>query len=150
MPTYVWYFAYGGNMSREFIRSRVGGVADVRLGKLENYEIVFNKKARGGVATANIRPAGGKIVYGVLFKIPESALRLLDRFEGAPEHYRRIEVTVTDDQEGQVRAQAFIATRVEKGLRPAPHYLQAILQAATEYGFPAQYVEEVKKTAGVN
>lgn len=132
------------------MRSRAGEISEEKTGKLENYEIVFNKKARGGTATANIRPAAGKAVYGVLFRIPESALRSLDRFQGAPEHYRRIEVTVTDGQQNPVRAQVFIATRVEKGLRPASHYLQAILGAAAEYQFPAEYVEQLKKTAGVN
>jgi len=150
MPSFIWYFAYASNMNRDQVRSRAGEVSEEKTGKLENYEIVFNKKARGGAATANIRPSTGKAVYGILFKIPESALRTLDRFEGAPEHYRRIEVTVTDNQESPVRAQVFIATRVEKGLRPAPHYLQTILQAATEYQFPAEYVEQLKKTAGLN
>lgn len=132
------------------MRSRAGEIAEERAGKLENYEILFNKKARGGTATANIHPASGKIVYGVLFKIPEPALKALDRFEGAPMHYRRIEVTVADGEGNRVPAQAFIATKVDKGLRPAPHYLQAILEGADEHHLPAEYVEELKKTAGAS
>lgn len=132
------------------MRSRAGQIAEEKTGKIENYEIVFNKKARGGSATANIRPASGKTVYGVLFKIPESALRTLDRFEGAPQHYRRIEVNVTDSEGNRVPAQAFIATKVDKGLRPASHYMQAILQGAEEHHLPAEYVEELKKTAGMD
>ena len=150
MPNQVWYFAYASNMNRAQIRSRIGEIAEEKTGTLENYEIVFNKKARGGVAMANIRPAAGKSVRGVLFKTTEFALKTLDRFEGAPEHYRRIEVTVTDNQGGHVHAQTYIATKVEKGLRPAPHYIQAILQAAAEYQFPAEYVEELKRAAGVS
>ena len=41
-------------------------VLEEYAGKLENYELVFNKKVRGGVATANVRQAPGKIVQGVL------------------------------------------------------------------------------------
>jgi cation transport regulator ChaC len=148
MPAYVWYFAYGSNMSRAQFRSRAGEVAEEQVGKLENYEILFNKKARGGSATANIHPAQGKNVYGVLYRIQEPALRTLDRFEGVPVHYRRIEVNVTLSDGNKVAAQAFIATKVEKGLRPAGHYLQAILQAAEENHFPAEYVKELKATAG--
>lgn len=148
MPSSVWFFAYGSNMSRTLVRSRAGEIADEQIGKLENYEIVFNKKARGGSATANIRPASGKTVYGVLFKIAESALRSLDRFEGAPMHYRRIEVGVTGSQGNRIAAQTYIATKVEKGLRPASYYLQSILQAAEEHQLPAEYVEELKATAG--
>ena len=148
MPTYVWFFAYGSNMSRAHFRSRVGEIAEEQVGKLENYEIVFNKKARGGSATANIRPAPGKNVYGVLYRIAEPALRSLDRFQGAPEHYRRIEVSVTAADGNKIAAQAYIATKVEKGLRPAGHYLQSILDAAAEHNLPAEYVNELKATAG--
>ena len=148
MPTYVWYFAYGSNMSSAQTRSRAGEIAEEQVGKLENYAIAFNKKARGGSATANIHPAQGKNVYGVLFRIPEQALRSLDRFQGAPEQYRRIEVNVTASDGNKIPAQAYIATKVEKGLRPAAHYLQSILQAAEEHHLPADYVEELKATAG--
>jgi gamma-glutamylcyclotransferase len=135
-------------MSRAVMRSRAGEVAEDQVGKLENYEIVFNKKARGGSATANIRPAPGKNVYGVLYRIAEPALRSLDRFQGAPEHYRRIEVSVTASDGNKIAAQAYIATKVEKGLRPAGHYLQSILDAAAEHNLPAEYVKELKATAG--
>jgi gamma-glutamylcyclotransferase (GGCT)/AIG2-like uncharacterized protein YtfP len=135
-------------MSRAVMRSRAGEIAEDQVGKLENYEIVFNKKARGGSATANIRPAPGKNVYGVLYRIAEPALRSLDRFQGAPEHYRRIEVNVTGADGSKIPAQAYIATKVEKGLRPAGHYLQSILDAAAEHNLPADYVNELKTTAG--
>ena len=35
-----------------------------------------------------------------MYKIDESAFRSLDRYEGVPEHYRRIEVQVTPDGGG--------------------------------------------------
>lgn len=147
MPQLIWYFAYGSNMTMAQVRARAGEIAEDKVGKLENYQILFNKKARGGSATANIHPAPGKAVYGVLYRIPEPALRTLDRFEGVPQHYRRIEVNVTEGEGSRVAAQAYIATKVEKGLHPAGHYLQAILQAAEERRFPAEYVEELKATA---
>jgi len=146
-PT-VWYFAYGSNMSRAQMKSRAGQIFEEQPGKLENHEMLFNKKARGRSATANIRPAQGKTVHGVLYKIPESALRNLDRFEGVPEHYRRIEVTATDGNGRKAAAYAYIATKVEKGLRPAAHYLQTILGGAAEHGLPADYIAEIKAAAG--
>ena len=148
MPAYIWYFAYGDNMGREQMRSRAGEVAEEQVGKLENYEILFNKKARGGSATANIHPAQGKNVHGVLYRIAEPALKSLDRFQGAPMHYRRIEVNVTASDGNKIAAQAYIATKVEKGLRPAPHYLHSILQAAEERQLPSEYVKELKAAAG--
>jgi gamma-glutamylcyclotransferase len=142
-----WYFAYASNMSRAQMRSRVGEILEEKPARLENYELVFNKRARGGTATANIRPAPGKVVEGVLYRIPESAYRNLDRFEGAPVHYRRTEVTVVDREGRKYAAQVFTATKVEKALQPAAHYLQAILEGASEHGLPAEYIEKIKSAA---
>ncbi len=147
-PATVWYFAYGSNMNAAQFRSRAGQVLAEQKARLENYELVFNKKSRGGSATSNIRPAPGKTVYGVLYQIRDAAFRNLDRFEGVPQHYRRIEVTVTDGAGKKIPAQVYIATKVENGLRPAPHYLQSILDGAAEHGLPAEYISAIKTAAG--
>ena len=143
----AWYFAYASNMNRAQMRSRAGDILEEKLGRLENYELAFNKKVRGGTAGANIRQAAGKSVEGVLYRINESAFRNLDRAEGAPVHYRRIQVTVKDRDGKPIAAQVFIATKVEKGLRPAGHYLKTILEGATEHNLPAEYVESIKSSA---
>jgi cation transport regulator ChaC len=147
MASTAWYFAYASNMSRAQMKSRAGEVFEERAGRLENYELVFNKKARGGSATANIRPAPGQAVEGVLYKINEQAFHALDRFEGAPQHYRRIEVSVLDGGGQRISAQAFIATKVEKGLRPAAHYLKTILDGAREHGLPEEYLQKIQAAA---
>ena len=89
-------------------------------------------------------------MHGVLYKIEEGAMRSLDRYEGVPEHYRRIEVQVTPEGGQPVPAQIYIASRVaEKGLRPSPvYYLQAILDGAGEHNLPASYIGEIKTAAG--
>jgi gamma-glutamylcyclotransferase len=147
MAATAWYFAYASNMSRAQMKSRAGEIFEERVAKLENYELVFNKKARGGSATANIRPAPGQAVEGVLYKINEAAFRVLDRFEGAPQHYRRIEVNVTSGNGQKIAAQAFIATKVDKGLRPAAHYLKTILDGAREHGLPEDYLQKIQAAA---
>ncbi len=134
-------------MNRAQMRSRAGEIFEERSVRLENYELVFNKKARGGSATANIRPAVGQSVQGILYRIPEAAFRNLDRFEGAPQHYRRIEVNLTDGSGDKITAQAYIATKVEKGLRPSPHYLKTILDGAAEHGLPPDYMQQIKEAA---
>lgn len=147
MGVTAWYFAFASNMSRAQMRSRAGQILGEQLGRLENYELAFNKKVRGGTASANIRPAPGKNVLGVLYKINESSFRSMDRFEGAPVHYRRIQVDVIDPTGQSVAAQAYIATKVEKGLRPAPHYLKTILDGAAEHGLPAEYIAAIEAAA---
>jgi len=147
MAATAWYFAYASNMSRAQMKSRAGEIFEEHVAKLENYKLVFNKKARGGSATANIRPAPGLAVEGVLYKINEAAFRALDRFEGAPQHYRRIEINVTSGNGQKLAAQAFIATKVDKGLRPAPHYLKTILDGAREHGLPEDYLQKIQAAA---
>jgi gamma-glutamylcyclotransferase (GGCT)/AIG2-like uncharacterized protein YtfP len=147
MAATAWYFAFASNMSRAQMRSRAGEIFEEQPGRLDNYELVFNKKVRGGTATANIHPAPGQSVFGILYKIDESSFRNLDRFEGAPVHYRRIEVKVTNPAGQNILAQAYIATKVEKGLRPAPHYLKTILDGAAEHGLPAEYIAKIEAAA---
>jgi gamma-glutamylcyclotransferase len=143
----AWYFAYGSNMNRAQMLTRAGQIFEEREARLENYEMLFNKKARGGTGEANVHPASGKTVHGVLYKIPEAAFRSLDRYEGAPVHYRRIEVAVTEGAGKKVNAQVYIATKIEKGLRPAPHYLQKIIDGAKEHALPDEYIVEIEQTA---
>src|SRR3982074_1839368 len=144
----VWHFAYGSNMNRRPMLSRVGNILEEHNAHLANFELRFNKKVRGGAAGANVQPAPGKTVYGVLYKIEEGAFRSLDRYEGVPEHYRRIEVQVTPDCGQPVPAQIYIASKVEKGLRPSAPYLQAMLDGAGEHNLPASYIGEIKSAAG--
>jgi gamma-glutamylcyclotransferase len=144
----VWHFAYGSNMNRAQMLSRVGNILEEHNATLPNFELRFNKKVRGGTAGANVQPAPGKTVYGVLYKIDESTFRSLDRYEGVPEHYRRIEIRVTPDGGQPIPAQVYIASKIEKGLRPSAHYLQAILDGAGEHSLPADYIGEIKSAAG--
>ena len=146
-PT-VWFFAYGTNMSRATMQQRAGQLLDAQPGRLENYTLVFNKMVRGGSAEANIQTSRGETVHGVLYRIPESALRLLDRSTGVPDHYRRIQLDVTGANGSPVSAHVYIASKVGKGLRPAAHYLQTLLQGAGEHGLPADYIAVIKSAAG--
>jgi gamma-glutamylcyclotransferase len=147
MAATAWYFAYASNMNRAQMGSRAGTILEERPARLENYELAFNKKVRGGTAGANIRPAPGKFVEGILYKINESAFRNLDRFEGAPVHYRRIQIDVKDRDGKIIPAQAFIAAKVEKGLHPAAHYLKTILDGAAEHNLPQEYVDSIRASA---
>jgi cation transport regulator ChaC len=148
-PKTAWYFAYGSNMNRVQMSSRAGNILEARKASLPNFELRFNKRVRGGTAAANVQPSTGKTVHGVLYKIEESAFRNLDRYEGVPDHYRRIEIRVTPEGGDPVGAQVYIASKVEKGLHPAGYYIQAILDGAVEHSLPATYIGEIKSAAGL-
>ncbi len=139
------YFAYGSNMSRAQVRQRAGEPAEEKIARLENYELNFDKVARGGSGTANLVAAEGQVVYGVLYRLSEQQLKALDRFEGVPEHYRRSEMNVVDEQGNKIAAQVYLARKLRKGLKPDRSYLQRIIEGAEEHGLPADYVEKLKK-----
>ncbi len=141
----VWYFAYASNMSRTQVEQRAGEPAEERVARLDNYELNFDKVTRGGTGSANLTPAEGETVWGVLYRLSEPQLRGLDRFEGVPEHYRRSEVNVTDAEGHKVGAQVYLARKVRKGLKPDRHYLARIVQGAEEHGLPADYIAQLKK-----
>jgi gamma-glutamylcyclotransferase len=141
----VWYFAYASNMSRAQMKQRAGEWPEEKLARLENHELNFDKIARGGTGTGNIAMAEGKVVHGVLYRLSEQQLRALDRFESVPEHYRRIEVTVVDAEGQKIAAQAYLARKVRKGLKPDRLYLQRIIEGAEEHHLPADYIEQLKK-----
>jgi gamma-glutamylcyclotransferase (GGCT)/AIG2-like uncharacterized protein YtfP len=140
----LWYFAYASNMNRRQMAQRAGAVAEEKVARLDNYELNFDKIARGGTGTANIVPAEGKTVWGVLYRLTEQQLKALDRFEGVPEHYRRSEVTVVDAEGKKVGAQVYLARKVRKGLKPDRIYLQKIVEGAEAHGLPADYIERLK------
>jgi gamma-glutamylcyclotransferase (GGCT)/AIG2-like uncharacterized protein YtfP len=141
----LWYFAYASNMNRRQMAQRAGAVAEEKVARLDNYELNFEKIARGGTGTANIVPAEGKTVWGVLYRLTEQQLKALDRFEGVPEHYRRSEVTVVDSDAKKVGAQVYLARKVRKGLKPDRLYLQKIIEGAEEHGLPGDCIEALKK-----
>ncbi len=144
VPNTVWYFAYASNMNRRQVEQRAGALPEEKNARLDNYELNFEKIARGGTGTANIVPAEGKAVWGVLYRVTEQQLKALDRFEGVPEHYRRSEVTVVDSDARKVGAQVYLARKVRKGLKPDRLYLQKIIEGAEEHGLPADYIERLK------
>lgn len=141
----VWYFAYASNMNRRQVEQRAGALAEEKNARLDNYELNFDKIARGGTGTANIMPAEGKTVYGVLYRVTEQQLKTLDRFEGVPEHYRRSQVTVAEADGRKVAAQVYLARKVRKGLKPDRGYLARIVQGAEEHALPADYIEGLKR-----
>ncbi len=144
----IWYFAYGSNMLRAQMTQRLGAVKiqEERVGRLDNHELTFSKEVRGGSASANVQNSPGNTVFGLLYRLPESALKTLDRFEGVPTHYRRIEtrVTLLDGDGQKIDASVYIAAKPKKGLKPDRLYMQKLIEGATEHNLPAEYIEKLK------
>lgn len=87
----MYYFAYGSNMSRKRLMSRLGKVEDVGIATLEGYKISFNKVSNDGTGKTNIIPYNG-IVFRVAFILTEVQFAKLDNKEIG---YHRETISVT-------------------------------------------------------
>jgi cation transport regulator ChaC len=64
-----WYFAYGSNLSKEQMEERIGSSREARVAWLTGYRLVFNKRSKkDGTGKANIVPAAGATVWGVVYR----------------------------------------------------------------------------------
>ncbi|MCS7020148.1 MAG: gamma-glutamylcyclotransferase [Bernardetiaceae bacterium] len=124
------YFAYGSNMDKDRMTEREINFSSRQFAKLDGYKLVFNKKAQGGDFTyANITPSEKDFVEGALYEFPDDEILKLDRAEGYPNHYDKIQVTVTDKNGNSINATTYIAKqdKVVEGLFPTREYLNHLL-----------------------
>ena len=117
-------------------------------GKLEGWELVFDKIASGkiGVAYSNISPKENSCVEGIIYKIKsEDILKKLDKDEGVPIHYKKEHMPVKTSN-GFLECLVYIANpnKTQEELKPEKKYLNEIL-AGKEF-LSDSYYSELKKT----
>ena len=125
------YFAYGSNMNSDRMKERGIDFTSRVFARLDDYKLVFNKKASGGNKTfANIEPSEGSHVEGALYEFPDEKIGYLDRCEGHPYHYKRKELTVLDQNGQSMTAMVYIAhpNKIVSGLLPTRDYLDHLLE----------------------
>src|SRR5258708_3862419 len=89
------YFAYGSNMAEQVITAVAPSAAKIGIARLPDHRLAFTRKSvRWGAGVADVMECPGASVYGVLYAIRTDELDSLDRKEGAPKAYRRVDVTV--------------------------------------------------------
>jgi gamma-glutamylcyclotransferase len=142
----IFYFAYGSNLSQtrlETDRLKPEGVslASRRLGRLDGYELVFNKRSVYFPGAGNIQQNPAAVTFGTLNEMPEVGLRILDKYENvASGQYERMDVSIFDVEKAQyVRAVTYIArNNLGAELRPSKRYLAYLLKGRDL--LPADYV----------
>ena len=101
-----------------------------QFAKLNGHKLVFNKKAKDGeFAYANIATSEKEFVEGVLYEFPDDEISKLDRVEGFPNHYDKVQVTVMDKNGNLTNATTYIAKqdKVVNCLFPTREYLYHLL-----------------------
>lgn len=104
---------------------------------LKNYKLVFNQ-------LADIVEEEGELVLGALYVISKDELIQLDKLEGYPDLYTRIEVEV-EDEKGKLY-DAIVYTMVDKDIEEPPeHYYNILIQGYKDWDLPIGHLDKARK-----
>ena len=142
------YFAYGSNISEHRMRAeRNINFISRKFAVLRNYKLLFNKVSKNNcyLGFANIIESDGDCVEGALYEINETDINIIDRFEGAPNHYFRKNVDVICDDK-MVQSIVYIANpiMIRESIKPDKNYLNYILDGKDL--FSNEYYKKLKMT----
>lgn len=138
------YFAYGSNMDARQMARRCPGATPAGNATLADYKFIINER---GYAT--VVPQAGSIVHGVLWSLTAEHEASLDVYEAVAEglytkDYLPLKTWAGEDCKPLI----YLAVHTQHG-PPRPGYLEKIVFGATEFGFPAPYVQELAGWADV-
>ena len=131
----MFYFAYGSNLSHKQMLQRCPDSKPRFKATLPNYKLIFagwSRKWHGGVAS--IKPFAGSKVSGAVYEISEKDLSSLDKCEGYPKDYDRLNVLVTTEDGDPIKAITYIKQEQSEERQPSPDYLAVIRQGYKDWG----------------
>jgi gamma-glutamylcyclotransferase (GGCT)/AIG2-like uncharacterized protein YtfP len=138
------YAAYGSNMDPAQMAERCPHSPQRGTGWLEGWRLTFGGEDinwEGARATVVEDPAAR--VFVVLYDVPGTDERMLDRWDGATiGYYRKIRVRV-QTLDGEALAWLYVLDAYEGGL-PSARYLGILADAAEKAGAPADYVADLR------
>lgn len=133
------YFAYGANMSAAAMRSRCPGAQAVGPAVLPGFRFFIGREGWGSV-----RPSGGDMVHGVLWRLSLRDLAALHAFELLHKGLYDIRRLPVLHAGKRVPALIYLLRRRGPG-RPHPGYIESIAAAAREWALPERYVRGVER-----
>jgi gamma-glutamylcyclotransferase (GGCT)/AIG2-like uncharacterized protein YtfP len=130
-------------MDTEQMKKRCKSANKIGTGKLENYDIIFNRRGSyrpGGVASIQFKE--GKSVYGVIWQINFNDLLKLDEIED-PKAYERKILSVIDSEDQKHDCYVYIAKPL--GIfEPDKRYLELMFKAANAENLPKEYIKRLE------
>ena len=94
MGGYRIYLAYGSNLNLAQMYRRCPDSMLLAVGTLCNHELLF--KGRYGNCYCTVEPCPCSVVPVGIFLVSDRDVKSLDRYEGVPKHYRRVNVNPAD------------------------------------------------------
>jgi len=131
------YFAFGSNLDPDQMLARCPSAVMGTCAVLFDHALVFaGHSSRWGGGVASVIRAERRRVQGVIYTISREDMASLDRIEGVPYAYSRVERVVVDKHSRRRRVHIYV--QPEDGLErrlPGLEYFDVILRAYREYGF---------------
>ena len=128
------YFAYASNLSRKQMLERCPHAQPKFVATLPNHKLIFagwSRKWRGGVASIKIYK--GEKVTGAIYEVSERDLRALDKYEGCPGIYSRVNVIVFTGLGEPVEAITHVKAEQSEETQPSAEYLVTIQQGFKDW-----------------
>jgi hypothetical protein len=133
------YFAYGSNLSGQYMRRACPSTKFIMRADLPNYGVEFrhySEKRRGGISS--IVEAPGKLVRGVIYETRAEEIEALYIVESVPEGlYQRGTFLVVGEDGSWHEAELHRVVKPTGPYPPAKMYLDQMIEGAQEHGLEA-------------
>ena len=136
------YIAYGSNLNKTEMKFRCPGAKVVFIGKVKDYDLVFDY-------FADIRPKKGAEVPVAVWEVNDTQEKMLDSYEGYPVLYRKKYVPVTK-KDGTTETALVYVMNSKKQSPPSKDYIYRCIQGYNDCGLDVKYFEEKVKEAYLN
>ena len=126
-----FYFAYGMNTNVAEMANRCPKAISIGKCILENYELRFRTHA-------DIDLVPGSYMEGVLWEITPECESALDRLEGYPYYYNKVNVVVNDD----IIAMAYVMNNKGPEEPPGLSYQNCLIEGYKAHGLDIDWLLE--------
>lgn len=134
------YFAYGSNLDQKQMKERCPDSTLLGVAVLKNYRLDFTiHSPRWNCGCADVIKEVGKEVWGLLYALSGEDLQKLDKFEGDPDFYKRIQVDIVNETGELVKAYTYEVVNKSPFQMPSSKYLNIIKEASQKFNFPQSY-----------
>ena len=143
------YFAYGSNLDESQMRERCPSAARGPRAVLPGYALTFGGfNHRWGGAVASVLRLRGARVHGLLYTLDAADVAALDRCEGHPFAYERVQRIVLDEDGRRRRVHLYL--QPEDGFEswvPPPSYLAVLRRAYARLSFDRRSLAAAARVA---
>lgn len=120
--------------------------------KLKNHSLcwtTYSKRRNCGVL--NVMPQKDASVWGAIYELDDCQLQVFDLKEGAPKKYKRVAVSVADDNNRIYQVETYIAKHCldTAFYYPSVAYKTIVADGMKQQGLPTDYIESFEKTSPV-